>query len=361
MAEPSRKPSSRPERWFLGLIVAAMVLMLLVQARFFLIPLAIAILLFSLTTATIDFIARLRIGPFRLPNWLASIAAVILIATILLVLFGFVSSQIDGVLTTAPAYAERIQEAIAGLFALLGDDVSQGMLAAFQDIDFGTYIRSAAGSAGNLLTATVLVILYVGFLFAERPWFDDKLALLFPDPKKARHVSRIFSSISSSVHHYMLVKTAVSALTGITVYVILLMFGLDFAEALGILTFVLNFIPNLGSIVATALPALVALVQFDGWPPVIAVLAVVGVAQFSLGNILDPMMMGRALQMSSFAIVISLTLWGAIWGVAGMFLAVPIMVMVMIVCSHIPRLRPFAILLSRDGAVDAARREKSTG
>lgn len=341
--------SRRPERWLLGVIAAGVVLVLLVQARFFLIPLAIAILLFSLTSAVIEFIARLRFGSFRIPNWLASVTAVMLIAAILLILFGVVSSQIDRVMATAPAYAERGQETVAALFALIGDDVAESMLAAFRDINIGAYLRAFAGSAGNLLVATVLVILYVGFLFAERAWFQPKLAMLFPQPGQAEHVSKVVSSITRSVHHYMLVKTLVSFATGLVVYGILVLFGLDFAEALAVLTFVLNFIPNIGSIVATALPLVVAMVQFDSWSSVLLLFVLVGGIQFTFGNVAEPMLMGRTLHLSSFAIVLSLTLWGAIWGVVGMFLAVPIMVMVMIVCSHIPSLRPVAVLLSRGG------------
>lgn len=340
---------SQFERWGIGMIVSALVLLLLIQAKFFLIPLAIAFLLFSLTSAAIDRIAQVRLGSVGLPYWLASVIAVTLITVVSLALFGIASAEINSILATVPAYVERAEEAVARLFAFLGDDVAQAVRGAFQDIDVSAWLRAAVDSAGNLLTTTVLVILYVGFLFTERPWFGTKLARLFPQPERARHVGEVGASIRRSVHHYLLIKSGVSALTGIVVYAILRLFGLDFAEALAILTFLLNFIPNIGSIIATALPVLVALVQFDSLPQVVALLMVVGVAQFGLGNIVDPMLMGRTLQMSSFAIVISLTLWSALWGVVGMFLAVPIMVMVMIVCAHIPALRPLAILLSRDG------------
>ena len=341
--------SGPPQRWFVALIAAAIILVILVQARFFLIPLAIAILLFSLTSAAIDLVARFRFGSVAIPNWLASIVAVLMMSAILLALFGIVSAQINTVLGTASTYTERGQEAFAALFAWLGEDVAQAVLAAFQDINVGAYLRAAAGSAGNLLMATVLVILYVGFLFAERPWFSTKLEKLFPDRRRADEVSRIFSSIGKSVHHYILVKTAVSLATAIVVYVLLLLIGLDFAEALALMTFVLNFIPNIGSMIATLLPTLVALVQFGDWWSTLLVFLAVGFFQFAIGNVLDPMLMGRTLHLSSFAIILSLTFWGAIWGVVGLFLAVPIMVMAMIVCSHIPSLRPVAILLSREG------------
>lgn len=339
------------QRWLLALIATGVVLVLLVQGRFFLVPLAIAIILFILTSAAIDFVARVRIGSFAVPNWLATIVAVLMIAAILLSIFGLVSVQTNAVVTTAANYTERGQEAVAALFAWIGEDVAQAVLAAFEDIDIGAYLRAAAGSAGNLLAAIILVILYVGFLFAERPWFGSKLARLFPDPHKAAEVGRMFLTIRRAVQHYILVKTAVSLATALVVYVILILFGLDFATALAVFTFVLNFIPNIGSIVATLLPALVALVQFGDWWPALLVLISVGVVQFSIGNVLDPLLLGRTLHLSSFAIILSLTFWGAVWGILGLFLAVPIMVMVMIVCAQIPGLRPFAIMLSREGTI----------
>lgn len=343
--------ADRAVQGLIAIIATGVVLVVLIQGRFFLIPLAIALLLFSLTSAAIEFISRMRIGSFYLPNWLASVVAVLLIASALIALFGMATAQIDSVMVVAPGYADRMQEAVAALFVWLGDDVAQSVLVAFQDINFGAYIRTLAGQAGNLLVATVLVILYVGFLFAERPWFGAKIASLFPERERAENVDRIVTSIGRSVHHYILVKTAVSAGTAILVYALLSVLGVDFAETLAILSFVLNFIPNIGSIVATLLPALVALVQFDGWTMPLIVLLSVGGIQFVIGNVIDPMLMGRALHLSSFAIILSLTFWGAIWGIVGMFLAVPIMVIVMIVCSHVPELRPIAILLSRDGRI----------
>jgi predicted PurR-regulated permease PerM len=111
----------------------------------------------------------------------------------------------------------------------------------------------------------------------------------------------------------------------------------------------LNFVPNIGSIVATAIPTLAALVQFDSWTPVVLIFTFIGLIQFSVGNLIEPGLMGRSLNLSPFVIILSLTFWGAIWGIVGMFLAVPIMVMVMITCSHVPSLHPIAVLLSRDG------------
>lgn len=340
------------QTWLMGIIAFAIVLFLLVQARFVLISLAIAIILFSLTADAINSIARLRIGRLRLTNWLASVFAVALIASVLLMLSAIVVAQLNTVLSTALTYTEQAQLAVAEMFAWMGEDVEAAVLASMRSIEFSGYLRTAAGQAGNLLSATVLVILFVGFLFAERVWFSTKLVNLLGNQARAMRVRRIIGSIIRRVNHYLLVKTAVSALTGLLVYAVMTVFKLEFAGAMAILTFVLNYLPNVGSILATLMVAMVAYIQVADPAVALLIFVLTGMIQFMLGNVIDPMLMGKALRLSSFGIIISLAFWGAVWGIPGMFLAVPIMVAVMIVCSHIPQLRPVAILLSREGLPD---------
>lgn len=338
--------------WFLGIIAFAVVLFLLVQARFVMISLVVAIILFSLTTDAISSIAQVRIRGARIANWLASVVAVALIATVLLAVSALIVSEINSVVTSALAYADQIQLAMAEAFAWLGPDAEAAVVSAIRSIDFGGYLRSAAGQARDLLSGTVLVILFVGFLFAERLWFSVKLEKLTGDPAQARRIEQIIGSIMRRVNRYLLVKTAVSLLTGALVYIVMRGFGLQFAEASAILTFLLNFLPNVGSIIATILVTLIASVQLDHLGTVLALFLIVTAIQFAIGNVLDPLLMGRALRVSSLAILLSLAFWGLLWGVAGMFLSVPILVAVMIVCAHVPALRPFAVLISREGLPD---------
>ncbi len=331
------------------IIAFAVVLFLLVQARFILISLATAIILFSLTSDVINFIARQRIGPFRIPNTLASIAAMVLIAAALLTLTSILLAQVNTVLVTTLSYTEQAPSAVASLFAWLGPDSELAISNALRSVDMSNYLRGAAGQASGITQATVLIILFVGFLFAERIWFQTKLENLVGDQVQARRVSRIIQSIIHRVNYYLLVKTLISAITGAMIYVLARGFGLELATAIGIITFVLNFIPNIGSIVATALIALVAHVQLSDPTITLAIFAIAGIIQFVNGSIIDPMLMGRALRLSSFGIILSLAFWGAVWGVPGMFLSVPIMVMMLVVCSHVPKLRLMAVLLSREG------------
>lgn len=347
--QDNRFDLARVQTAALVIIAFAVVLFLLVQARFLLISLAVAIIVFALTSDVINFIARQRVGPFRIPNWLASVAALVLITTGLLLLTSILLAQINTVLVTTLSYAERAPSAVASLFGWLGADSELAILNALQSIELSSPLRTAAGQAGNLMQATVLVILFVGFLFAERLWFGTKLHNFIGDRQQADRVGKIIASIIHRVNYYLLVKTIISAITGVMVYVLAKLFGLELATALGVITFVLNFIPNVGSIVATGLVALVAHVQLGDATTTGLIFVIAGVIQFTNGNIIDPMLMGRALRLSSFGIIISLAFWGAVWGIPGMFLSVPIMVMMMVVCSHVPPLRPIAILLSREG------------
>ncbi|SFN73827.1 Predicted PurR-regulated permease PerM [Roseovarius lutimaris] len=337
------------------IIAFAVVLFLLVQARFLLISLATAIILFSLTSDAISSIARVRVGPFRIPNWLASVVALLMISMALLSLSAIILSQVNTVLSTTLAYTDRAPQAIAAMVAWLGPDAEQSVLNSLSTLDVAGYLRALAGQASNLMQGTVLVILFVGFLFAERIRFNTKLENFFGDAEQAQKVSKIVGSIIHRVNYYLLVKTAVSAVTGGMVYGLALFFGLDLAGPLGILAFVLNYIPNVGSIVATVLVALVAYVQLADGTLALVIFALVGGIQFMNGNVIDPMLMGRALRLSSFGIIISLAFWAAVWGIPGMFLSVPIMVALMIVCSHVPGLRRVAILLSREGLPETAQ------
>lgn len=338
--------------WFLGIIGFAVILFLLVQARFQLISLVVAIILFSLTSDVIRWVAGLRVGGLRVPPILASLVALGIIGSVLLALAALIISQANTIVMMILQYTDPAQQATAQLFAWMGADVEAAVLNSLQQFAIGDYLRTLAGQAGNLMSAVVLIILFVGFMFAERIWFSTKLTNLFGDPDQARRAERIIGSIIHRVNRYLLVKSLISLLTGGLTYAVLRTTGIELALAVGFLTFLLNFIPNVGSIIAVIGAALVVYVQTTDPVVTLAVMSVLTAIQFGVGMVLDPLLLGRALRLSSFGILISLAFWAAVWGIAGMFLAVPIMVAAMIVCSHIPTLRPVAVLLSREGLPD---------
>jgi predicted PurR-regulated permease PerM len=158
----------------------------------------------------------------------------------------------------------------------------------------------------------------------------------------------------------MLINTITSAMSGFAAYIVLKLVGVDFAVTLALMVFLLNFIPNIGSILATAIPTLLALTQFDTMTPALIVLVFYGGSDAIIGNVIQPRLQGKSLNMSTFMVMVSLTFWGTMWGAVGAFMAVPMMVVTMIICTEIPALRPFAVLLSGDGNLDTAEAEAPT-
>ncbi|SCY95460.1 Predicted PurR-regulated permease PerM [Paracoccus tibetensis] len=338
----------RLQTGFLGLIAFALLLFMLVQARFILVALAIAIILFSLTSDAIHAIStRLRV-----PNWLATTLALIAIALGLLWVATTIMAQVNEIVFLAITYAERAQTMLPDLIERLGPEAQERIMLVLTGLNITGWIRALAGQASGVLQGSVLVILFVGFMFAERSWFPLKIERLTGDHRKAADVRRMISTIMHRVNRYLVVKTGVSAVTAFLVWLIFRAAGLDLAVAVAILTFVLNFIPAIGSIIATAIATILTFVLTgDTTLTVVICLGITGV-QFAIGNVLDPMLLGQTLRLSSFGIILSLAFWGLVWGIPGTFLAVPIMVALMIVCAQIPWLRPVAVMLSREGLPD---------
>jgi AI-2 transport protein TqsA len=161
----------------------------------------------------------------------------------------------------------------------------------------------------------------------------------------------ILSHAQEDIQTYLWIKTVTSTVTGVVSYFILKWVGVDFAGFWAFTIFLLNFVPTVGSIIATLFPAILALIQFETIYQFLFVLISVGTVQIVVGNFLEPKLMGRSLNVSPFVVILSLTLWGSIWGIAGMFLSVPITVMMLIVFAHFEQTRYLAILLSGDGCL----------
>lgn len=343
--------AERLQTGFLGVIAFGLVLALLVQARFILICLVFAIIIFSLTSDAISAFARLKV-----PNWLATTLALIAIAIGLLWTATTVVAQINEVLSTALNYADRAQAALERLSQRWGPNVQEAINTFLGSVDFAGWMRSAAGQASNLVSASVLILTFVGFMFSERIWFPIKIERLTGDPDRARQVLATVHKIMRRVNRYLVVKAAISAVTAALIWLTFRFFGLELAGAVAMLTFILNFIPTLGSIIATVITVAIVLAQTGDPTTTLVIGSITTAVHFIIGNVFDPMLLGQTLRLSSFGIILSLAFWGAVWGISGTFLAVPIMVAVMIVCAQIPWLRPVAILLSQEGVPEAEPR-----
>jgi AI-2 transport protein TqsA len=332
-----------------GVVVAGLVL-----GRSLLIPLAVAILLWNLLEAMIQGLARVKVGPYRLPRWLATILGIATVALGFYLVLSVLLGQVDAIAAAWPRYVARFEAIVSGLTQWLGPERAAKLKDAVAAIDVSSRIPRLIASTQSIIVSFLLVVAYIGFLFAERAHLGEKLAAMFPDARRAQKTSSLFATISQSVQRYLWIKTVVSAATAVLCYTILRWQGVDFAETWALLIFVLNYIPNIGSIVAVAFPALLALVQFETPGPFIILVVSLTAIQLAIGSVLEPMLMGNTLNMSPLAIILGLAFWGTIWGIVGMFLSVPILVVVTIVCAHVPSWRWVGVLLSKDGNIEAS-------
>ncbi len=222
---------------------------------------------------------------------------------------------------------------------------------------FAMIANSVSGLSGDLM----LILIYVAFLFAAQSGWTHKLDRIFPDPDRRAQVRKVGDDARLGIENYLWTQTVISALITVLSYLSLVALGVQNALFLSALIFVLNYIPTVGSIVAAAVPPLFALVQPDVpvWVPGSApqdtylyaglVAAVVSFWQFSIGNFIQPRMMGESLNLSALVVLLALAIWGLIWGIPGMFLSAPLTVLFMILFAQSPGTRWIAVLLSADG------------
>ena len=198
---------------------------------------------------------------------------------------------------------------------------------------------------------TGIVLIYAVFLFVEQVSFHRKLAIMFGDGAHHARLRSVLGQIDRDIRVYIRIKTTLAAITSALAYIVLAWIGVDFAGFWAVMVFFFYYIPTVGSILAIVAPALITLVQFDHLTPFLIVLLVIGTIQIVMANVIEPAMMGRSLNLSPLVVIFSLVVWGTIWGVVGMFLCVPIMVVLLIVLAHFKTTHPVAVLLSADGNV----------
>lgn len=339
------------------LLLVIMTGFLLVQGRGLLMPIIIALFIWHLVNTINQGIRALPFAGARMPQWLSLLCALLVLVMLARLVFDILGSNINQVIAAAPRYQENLLSLFNRLDERLHIRAFANVDAFLENLSVQSIVLNVYGVFTSLASSAVLIALYVVFLFVEQHFFWQKIRLLFAKKGHLRVVNNIISHIVRDTQTYLGIKTLVSAVTAVASWSIMKAVGLDFAEFWALLIFFLNFIPNIGAIIATAFPALLAMVQFDGGLPFVAMTLGIISVQFVIGNLIEPRFMGKSLNVSPLAILFALTLWGAIWGVLGMFLSVPITVMLMIVCAHFEKTRPIAVLLSQDGHIFKAYEE----
>jgi len=309
-------------------------------AQAILIPMLLALLLAILCSPAV-FWLRAR----RVPTVLAVLIVVLVLLAVLSVFGAVVGGSINGFMEAAPRYQERIDAlGTSATRWLRAQGVDVGEIEAsdiFQPGSFMGYLGKGLSAVLSTVSSTLMVTLILLFMLLEAVGLPVKVraALGSPDADFRR-----VTKAAREIQKYLGLKTAISAVTGLLIGTWVAVLGLDFALTWGFLAFLLNFIPNIGSIIAAVPAVLLALVQLG---PGQAVLVAAGfvVVNVVLGNLLEPQLMGRTLGMSTLVIFLSLIFWGWLWGPVGMFLSVPLTMILKIGMENSRDLKPIAIML----------------
>lgn len=340
-------------RFALWLFIVTLIGWLMIVGRNLLLPLVLAIVFWYLIDALANFYGRLHLKQWYLPRSLALTGAILTSGGLLWVLGNIIGSNVSQVVKAAPGYQARLQhvlDSVTGYFGVTSLNLNE----LFERIDLGGNLSQLAGGVASVAGVTGIIVVYVGFLFVEQVWFSRKLALITRDPERAERLRIILHQIAVDIQTYIRIKTFLAAITAGVGYVIMRIVGLDFAGFWAVLIFFFYYIPTIGSLLAIISPTLLTLVQFDSIWQFLVVAGAFGFVQITMANFIEPMIMGRSLNLSPFVIILSLVVWGTIWGVVGMFLCMPIMVILMIVLANFEQTRPIAVMLSADGRIISA-------
>lgn len=320
----------------------------LVYASAVLIPFVLALFIGVIVAPVLD----LQVRKLRIPRFIAAIITLFICLIILFVIFLFIQSAALSIFTTVGSAGDASEEQqqpepfitqyIESIGAFLersvdalekrGIQINVSEITSDMQKRIPNFLQGLFGKFFNLVTNAFLVVIFVIFIVMGR------------NPNARR--PKLYAEIEADVRRYLFIKTAVSVTTGICVWFILRLLGLQLAEVFGMLAFVLNFIPSIGSIIATFLPLPVAVMQYESGWMVLLVIVLPGIVQITIGNFIEPKLLGRTMKLHPLTVLLALSFWGLLWGGVGMILAVPITSVIRIILSRFDTLKPVAMLLT---------------
>ena len=309
-------------------------------------PLALAIFLMVM----IDSFGRVLMAraPF-LPRW----SAMPLALTVSIILFGLIAiliaDNVAGFASQVTGYGPKLDGLLARISAAVGIGFPASLDQLLDRLNPTRYVGPLASALQSFASNAVFVLIYLGFLIASRTGFARKAVRLFPDREERHNAIEVFTRIRNGVERYLWIQTVTGAIIAIGSWAIMAAVGLDNALFWAFLIFIAGYVPIIGGAVGVLIPPLFALVQFDTFWQAIVLFAVLNAVNFVVGNVILPRMQGDSLNLDPVVVLLALAFWGAIWGLAGMFLSTPLTVMTMVILAQFEGGRWLAVLMSGDG------------
>ncbi len=327
-----------------GIFIVIVVGLVLRVADVVFFPLFLAVLFYYILSPVLDFLVRLRIPQ------LAAVSLIVAVAFLIFYLLGvLVYSSGKGLVSSLPQYGEKLSLLLYSITERLNlGEVNWNPWTWSKGLDVNKITGIVVASLNKFLSffsTFLLSFIYLIFMLAGRGKLQGKIERSF-SPARAKKIIQVVEKIDEQVQRYLAIKTAVSFLSGVMVAAVLAVFGVEFAIVFGAVTFVLNYIPSIGSIMSLGLAVLATVFQYGSLFPTLWVFLLILVLDTLLANVLEPKWMGAGLGLSPLVVLFSLFFWGWLWGVPGMILSVPLMAVVKITCSNVPSLQFLAELMS---------------
>ncbi len=336
----------------LGFIALSLFIFTLSIGKKLLLPLVIALILFFIVINLASKIRTIRIKGKSMNHPLSILSSIVTSGFVIWLLSYIINTNISNVIDATSDYQYRLENIMNKIAYKVGYGEPVVITDMIKNFDISSMLSGFAGAVATFAGSMTMVLIYLLFMFLESKNFKKKLSSVVEKLPNSKEIREVFLEINSDINEYLGIKFISSLITGILSYLVLSVIGVDFATFWALLIFLLNFIPTVGSIVATIFPTLITLVQFSSIYPFIIVAVMLITIQITIGSILEPRFMGKSLNLSPLVILLSLALWGKIWGVLGMFISVPIMVSINIVLAKFPATKPIAVLLSSDGDIE---------
>lgn len=326
------------------------------------IPIAFAIFVLLILYPLLEKIDKLKV-----PFWISNTIGLLLFIAFIAVLGWLMMIIIQTLLIGLPTYANKVSMLDSMLTERLSSvmEIQQGeTLLSGLDVDWLNIILTGISNISTqfveIMKNILLIILFLFFLLAERQTLIPKTIESF-SKEKSKMIVVISQRVTKQVSRYLFIKFAISGVTGFLFFGTAYVTGLDFAPLWGVAAFILNFIPSIGSLIVTISTIIMAIIQFT--PDVVPIFYVAILAisiQMIVGNIIDPRLQGIQLGLSPLVLLVSLSIWGYIWGIPGMFLAVPLTSIFQIFCINIPSLRPIAIMIGSGKSIRRKYKEEKS-
>jgi AI-2 transport protein TqsA len=312
-------------------------------------PLAMAIFLMIMIAGVKRFIENRT----HVPDRLAGTAALLLVTLAFLGAIAFIVNGAAGFFTDASGVSSRIGPRIDQIIAdgarLVGAEAAPTAAELIAGMDIRGYLTSLAFQMQGVVSGAFFVLVYLGFLLAAQAGFRRKIVAMFPHREQRAEAMEVFERVRGGVEGYLWVQTVTGAIICAAAWILMRVVGLQNAEFWTFVIFVVGFIPVLGGAVAGLAPPLFALVQFPTYWPALILLVGLQLILFVVGNLVQPRMQGDNQNVDPVAVLLALALWGKMWGVVGMFLSTPLLVMAMAILAEFRGSRWIAVLLSGDG------------